>query len=135
MNKKIRGAEKGIKFRSRLEEKIYNELKSQKISFAYEPETITLVEGFYPEVPFYLDSMLRKTKVRSITYTPDFKATINGYTVYIEAKGFANDIYPLKRKLFLKYLNGKKHHIFAEVHNVRGLKSTIIKINQLNESV
>ena len=131
MNKKIRHAEPGIKFRSKLEERIAGELKSQGISFRYEPEKISLVEGFHCDVPFFIDSILHKEKVRAITYTPDFKAIINGYTVYIEAKGYANDIYPLKRKLFLKYLRGKERHIFAEVHNVRGLKNTIIKINQL----
>jgi len=41
-------------------------------------------------------------KVRDITYTPDF-VDINGKWI-IEVKGFANDVFPIKWKLF-------KHHL------------------------
>ena len=121
----------GLRFRSILEKKVAEELANQGISYEYESEKVILMEGFVPKLSFYVDSIEHKEKVRAITYTPDFKITLNGYTVYIEAKGWPNDRYPMKKKLFLKHLQSCSSCIFAEVHSLRGLKNTLIKINKL----
>ena len=49
---------------------------------------------------YYINNTM---KVRAITYTPDF-IDPNGKWI-IEVKGFANDVFPLKWKLFKNYLN------------------------------
>ena len=41
-------------------------------------------------------------KFRDITFTPDFVDPINQWI--IEVKGFANDVFPVKWKLFKKHL-------------------------------
>lgn len=120
-----------VRFRSVLEKKVAEELINQGISYEYESEKVILMEGFVPKLPFYVDSTEHNEKVRAITYTPDFKISLNGYTVYIEAKGWPNDRYPMKKKLFLRHLQSCSGCIFAEVHSLRGLKNTLIKINKL----
>jgi hypothetical protein len=132
-NKKIANAQSTPAFRSKLEKKIYDELIALGIQPKYESERIILMEGFYPSKQFYIDSMEHKEKVRSITYTPDYKILVNGYTVYIEAKGWPNDRYPMKKKLFLKYLEAHPECVFAEVHSIIGLRNTLRKINELDE--
>lgn len=135
MNKKVRNANglvyDGITFRSKFEMSVYKELKKQNIVFNYEPEKITLQNGFKPVSPYYIDSVEHWEKVRAITYTPDFIARIGKYTVYIEAKGWETDRYIVKRKMFLDKIKNSKYSIFIEVHTIRGLKNSILKINSL----
>lgn len=135
MNRKVINADHrvydGIKFRSKFEVSIYKELKKQNIEFKYEPEKIVLQEGFKSLNPYYIDSMEHWEKVRAITYTPDFIAKIDDYTVFIEAKGWETDRYIVKRKMFLNKLKDEKNSIFIEVHTIRGLKNSILKIKSL----
>jgi len=110
-NKKVRNATtqvyKGIKFRSKLELFTYMKLEDAGIKALYEEQKFTLMEGFRYEQQSIEPSNKRATKgeyinntdkVRDITYTPDF-VDPNGKWV-IEVKGFANDVFPLKWKLF-----------------------------------
>lgn len=135
MNRKVRNADyrvyDGIEFRSKFEMSVYKELKKQNIEFKYEPEKITLQNGFKPASPYYIDSAEHWEKVRAITYTPDFIAKIDNYTVYIEAKGWETDRYIVKRKMFLDKIKDDKYSIFIEVHTIRGLKNSILKIKSL----
>ena len=52
------------------------------------------------------------TKVRAITYTPDF-VDPQGQWI-IEVKGFANDVFPLKWKMFKQHImqNGLEYKLF-----------------------
>lgn len=135
MNRKVKNADyrvyDGITFRSKFEMSVYKELKKQNIEFKYEPEKITLQNGFKPASPYYIDSAEHWEKVRAITYTPDFIAKIDNYTVYIEAKGWETDRYIVKRKMFLDKIKDDKYSIFIEVHTIRGLKNSILKIKSL----
>ena len=135
MNRKVTNADPhfydGIKFRSKLEIGVYKELKKQKVEFEYEPKKIVLQEGFKPVNPYYIDSMEHWEKVRAITYTPDFIAKIDTYTVYIEVKGWETDRYVVKKKMFLNKIRNEKDSIFIEVHTIRGLKNSLIKIKSL----
>lgn len=92
-NKKVRNATKveidGIKFRSKLEAYTYKKLKEANLEAEYEPHTYTLLPAFN----------FHDKKVRPITYLPDFV----GDNFIIECKGFPNDAFPIKEKLF-KYL-------------------------------
>ena len=114
-NKKVRNATakvyKGIHFRSKLELFTYLKLEEAEIPVLYEKRKFELLEGFhFPHTSMepnthkeYVDNT---TKVRSITYTPDF-VDPNGKWI-IEVKGFANDVFPLKWKLFKQYIMQNK---------------------------
>ena len=110
-NKKVRNATakvyKGIKFRSKLELFTYKKLEEADIKALYEKKKYVLQEGFrYPsEVyePHKTKGYVSTTaKIRDITYTPDF-VDPNGKWI-IEVKGFANDVFPVKWKMFKDYL-------------------------------
>lgn len=129
-NKKIRNATqssfKGITFKSQLEKSIYNTLLQQGFEPQYEPTTFTLWEGFEPITPYYdketdkqktkrlsdgIDTriskiLIQKTgKIVGIRYTPDFYFKYKDLNVYIEAKGIENDVFYIKKKMFIKYLD------------------------------
>lgn len=80
----------GIKFRSKLETYTYKKLKEANIYTEYEKHKYELLPSF-----LYLNK-----KIRAITYLPDFV----GNNFIIECKGFPNDAFPLKKKLFEYYL-------------------------------
>lgn len=142
-NKKIKNATStsynNITFKSKLEVSCYKKLETSGLSFSYEAEKITIWEGLkITRTTVYLPD--KKTKLlvpkinfknRSITYTPDFKIIYNEYVIYIDAKGFANDVYPIKKKMFFQYLDKMDNHIFFEVHSVKQMIGTIEIIKNL----
>ena len=93
-NKKVRNATQitldGILFRSKLEAYCYEQLKAAGIKAGYETQRFTLIHSF----------KFNGETVRAMTYTPDFI----GDEFIIECKGYANDAFPLKWKLFKFYL-------------------------------
>lgn len=122
----------GISFKSTMESRVYNKLLDFGITPEYESEKIVLVKGFKPNHGWFEDGKLQNSKVRDLTYTPDFKFKIGDYTVYLEVKGFITDRYPLKRKMFLKYLNtDRQKTIFAEIKTIKGLLRTINQIQTI----
>lgn len=154
-NKKIRNAthssSKGITFKSQLEKSIYNTLLQLGFEPQYEPTTFTLWDGFEPITPYYdketdkqkikrlsdgIDTrtskiLIQKTgKIVGIRYTPDFYFKYNDLNVYIEAKGIENDVFYIKKKMFIKYLDnlytekGKKS-IYFEVYTKKQLLQAI----------
>ena len=140
-NKKIRNATEvtydGITFKSKLECSLYKVLKEEGFNVSYEKDTFILIPGFRPTVTFYKRSKSRVfkldlSKIRPVTYTPDFTIDTDNGIYFIEAKGIENDVYPLKRKLFRKYLEENsldKYTAFFEVHTKKELLQviTIIK--------
>jgi len=102
----------GIEFQSSLESYCYTRLKAEGLDFAYEGESLTVLPAF-KYVGTYLKSTTGKEEmsdytgksVRAITYTPDFVSHTHRFI--IETKGFvpSNHSFPLRWKLFLKYLN------------------------------
>lgn len=118
MNKKVRNAtpneHNGLKFKSKLEYRFYNLLKDAGYDPGYEKDTFILQPGFYPTLPSYDVNYNYKTKqrifglsrfkVRPITYTPDFTFYIGEILIVIEVKGRENDVFPLKKKLFRKWM-------------------------------
>ena len=154
-NKKIRNAticrNSNITFKSVLEKSIYNTLLQQGFEPQYEPTTFTLWEGFEPITPYYdketdkqkikrlsegIDTraskiLIQKTgKIVGIRYTPDFYFKYNDLNVYIEAKGIENDVFYIKKKMFIKYLDnlytekGEKS-IYFEVYTKKQLLQAI----------
>ena len=120
MKKKIRRRKKGpvrakkvtfdgIKFASGLEKYMYIALKKAKIKAKYEGKTYIVQKGF----EFKNESYERQSngkgdlvnrglkKVLPIKYTPDFVSD----SFIIECKGRANESFPLRWKMFKKYVN------------------------------
>ena len=109
-----------IKFKSLAEVMVYKTLIQQGFSPQYEQETFIIWEGYKPTITFFTkNSFKRKNKnieiisentakdnriITNITYTPDFTFMYNGIKVIIEVKGFQNDVFPYKFKMFRKHL-------------------------------
>lgn len=113
-NKKILNAEECTfndkKFKSKLERSAYMVFRSLGIDVEYELEPYVLLEGWCPKVKTIIHGDDNKTKkgsnkkIMDWKYTPDFVFTKNDKKYFVEMKGFGNDTLPLKRKMFIKYL-------------------------------
>ena len=98
----------GINFASGLERYMYMALKKAKIKAQYEGECFTLLEGFEFTSPAYERQSNGKgefvnrgnRKILPIKYTPDFV----GEGFIIECRGRANESFPMRYKLFKKYV-------------------------------
>jgi hypothetical protein len=105
----------GINFASGLERYMYMALKKAKIKAEYEGNTYTLLEGF----DFTSESYERQSngkgdftnrgnkRILPIRYTPDFI----GSDFIIECKGRANESFPMRWKLFKKYISENEPQI------------------------
>ena len=105
----------GITFASGLEKYMYIALKEANIHADYEGCTFTLQEGFMFDVESYerqsngKGSMVNRgnKKILPIKYTPDFVSS----SFVIECKGRANESFPIRWKMFKKYVNHKMKHV------------------------
>lgn len=141
VNKKIRNAAPtslgNINFKSTIERTVYKTLIELGITPQYEGLTYTLSPSVRPSVtPYYTRRVNRKTHLKelsldmspisSITYTPDFTFELNGIFVIIEVKGFVNDVFPVKRNLFRKYLeSANTPTMFFEIRSKKELMKAI----------
>lgn len=141
-NKKIKNASPleydGISFKSKLEKMAYQTLKENNLPVEYEPQKFIIWEGFKPTVPFYNKDtktrMLRQEtkKIIDISYTPDFIVRYNSYLVILELKGFENNVYPLKKKIFRKWLEeNEPKSIYFEIYTKKQLLQAIDIIKNL----
>ena len=150
-NKKIRGAKKhlyeDIMFDSKLEVSCYKLLKEANIQFTYNSLTMTLLESFrLDKVNYYqagpknrwfqqvLTKKGEKLKLPSIKYTPDFIIDTDNNYIIIETKGFENDVYSYKRKLYftlLEEITTNKNIYFFEPRTVRQIKESILVIKEI----
>jgi hypothetical protein len=142
-NKKIKNATSteydDIKFKSKLEVTIYKTLKEKGLNPLYECNKFILQEGFRPSKPHYVKGVCPKTangyaKIIQITYTPDFTVEYNDKLLFIEAKGKQNDSYPIKRKLFLNYLDKLPNAYFMEVYSKKDLLESLKQFEQYEQS-
>ena len=140
-NKKIKNATKkeynGIQFKSLLEVMAYKTLLQEGFEPHYEPTKYSIWRGFKPEVPCYKPNKegnleIQTNKIIDITYTPDFlfMAPDNKTVIILELKGFQNDTYPLKEKMFRGYLedlykNYNQPTIFFQIKNKKQLLEAI----------
>ena len=141
-NKKIRNATpkefNGIKFKSILEVMVYKTLLSVGFEPLYEKNKFVIWQGLYPSVPFYDKDTttrmlkLNKKKIIDITYTPDFTFEYNKRLIIIEVKGFENDVFPVKKKLFRKSLEETHPEaLFFEIYTKKQLLQAIEIIKKL----
>ena len=111
----------GIKFASGLERYKYQALKKAKIKVVYEGATFEVSKGFEFTNTSYERTgngkgefkQRGRKKILPIKYTPDFIGYINGaeYHYIIECKGRANESFPLRWRMFKKYVNHKMKHV------------------------
>lgn len=95
-NKKVKNATPltydNIDFKSKLEVYCYKTLKESKVPVEYEKTKFQILDSF----------TYNNEKIRGMVFTPDFV----GDDFVIECKGFMNDAFPLRWKLF-------KHHLYS----------------------
>ena len=105
----------GINFASGLEKYMYIALQKAKIKAKYEGQTYVLQEAFAFETDSYErqangkgDMVNRgQKKILNIKYTPDFVSD----SFIIECKGRANESFPIRWKMFKKYVNDNLKHV------------------------
>ena len=124
-----------ITFASGLEKYMYLALKEAKIQNKYEGETFVLQEGFM----FSNESYERQSngkgdmvdrggkRILPIKYTPDFVSD----SFIIECKGRANESFPLRWKMFKKYVSKHLPHVIIyKPQNQKQCDETIKHIQQ-----
>ena len=144
-NKKIKNAKScvydNIQFKSQLESRLYKLLKEKGFDVKYEEYTYTLCPSFKPEIPFYNKTKVKgfhldNKIVRAITYTPDFTFLYKDLFVIVEAKGFENDSFPIKKRLFRYYLeNNIKNAVYLEVRSQRELLTALKELENYGEKL
>ena len=128
----------GITFASGLERYMYQVLKKNKIHAMYEGATFVLQEGFM----FDNESFERQSngkgdmvnrgskKILNIKYTPDFVSD----TFIIECKGRANESFPIRWKMFKKYVKENLPHVtLYKPQNQKECDKVIELINERNK--
>lgn len=112
----------GIKFRSKLEVYTYKKLREAGIDADYEQHRFELLPAFVA---------LSGKKYRAMTYLPDFV----GKNFIIECKGFPNDSWPLRKKLFeYALVRDKLKYDFYEVHTQKEVDALVLNLkNQQHE--
>ena len=128
----------GITFASGLERYMYQALKKAKIQADYEGCTFTLQEGFMFGVESYErqsngkgDMVNRGSKkILNIKYTPDFVSD----SFIIECKGRANESFPIRWKMFKKYVKENLPHVtLYKPQNQKECDKVIELINERNK--
>ena len=105
----------GIQFASGLEKYMYVALKKAKIKSKYEGQTYIIQEGFEFDNKSYerqangKGQMVNRgsKKILPIKYTPDFISD----SFIIECKGRANESFPIRWKMFKKYVKANLKHV------------------------
>ena len=107
----------GITFASGLEKYMYMSLRKAKIKAAYEGITYEIFPGFMFDNESYERQANGKgdlvnrgcKKILGIKYTPDFIGLTDEFI--IECKGRANDTFPMRWKLFKKFVKDNLSHV------------------------
>ena len=125
-NKKVKNAVKveqdGIKFDSRLEQYAYNAFKAAGINFEF-------------QVVYLLQEKFRygTEAIRPITSRIDFFIPLR--TLFVDTKGYANDVAPLKYKLLKKVLydqfNAGLHPILPRIEMPKNKKEVDVLVNRI----
>ena len=128
----------GITFASGLERYMYQVLKKAKIKAIYEGQTFVLQEGFM----FNNESFERKSNgkgdmvnrgqknILNIKYTPDFVSD----SFIIECKGRANESFPIRWKMFKKYVKENLPYVtLYKPQNQKECDKVIELINERNK--
>jgi len=135
---KVKNAKKSIydgkEFKSNLELYCYKQLEQSEILVEYEENTFTIFPAMVYPLACYEGTQKKLynkgSKIRPITYTPDF-VDPNGKFI-IETKGYANESFPLRWKLFKKHLKDNNYHyVLFMPRNKKQVDETVELIKQL----
>lgn len=127
----------GIQMKSKAELMVYRTLMSRGIVPIYEGETFTYWKGMKPTIPFYdisKDRRLRRNmkKLIDMKYTPDFVFMYRGTKVIIEVKGFENDQFSIRKKMFRRYLETVGYPVvYAEIFTKRQLMEFLDELDRI----
>ena len=131
---KVKNAKKssydGKNFQSNLELYCYKQLELAEILVDYEEHTFTIFPAtVYPQACY--EGTTKKlynkgSKIRPITYTPDF-VDPNGKFI-IETKGYANESFPLRWKLFKKHLKDNDHRYVLFMPRIKKQVDEVVEI-------
>tara|TARA_B100000085_G_C18552449_1_gene516463 strand:- start:82 stop:441 length:360 start_codon:yes stop_codon:yes gene_type:complete len=106
---------------------MYKVLKDIKAPFTYEGQTYVIVDGYYFPNESYEKTPSKKflhnvgeKNILPIKYTPDFVDKQYPPRFIIECKGHPNDSFPLRWKLFKKFL--VENNITAKLYMPRNQK-------------
>tara|TARA_R110000744_G_scaffold83626_1_gene163773 strand:- start:690 stop:1121 length:432 start_codon:yes stop_codon:yes gene_type:complete len=135
---KVKNAKKstydGHEFQSNLELYCYKELEKANIPVEYEAYTFTIFDALlYPQACY--EGTAKKlynkgSKIRPITYTPDFVDPRGKWV--IETKGYANESFPLRWKLFKKHLKDNNlNYVLFMPRNKKQVDEVVELIKQL----
>lgn len=109
-----------IKFRSKLEMYTYKKLREARINADYEQHRFELLPAFVA---------LSGKKYRAMTYLPDFV----GKDFIIECKGFPNESWPLRKKLFeYALVRDNLKYDFYEVHTQKEVDALVLNLKEKN---
>jgi hypothetical protein len=123
----------GINFASSLEKRMYIALKENNLFDKYEKEVFQLIDGFvFPNNSFEKQGNgkgdyknMGNKKILGIKYTPDF----TGSDYIIETKGRANESFPIRYKLFKRWLiENKDTRDLYKPQNQKDIEETIKQI-------
>ena len=125
---------KGHEFKSNLELHCYKKLEEAKVPIKYEEQTFTIFPAtIYPQACYEGTTKRlynKGSKIRPITYTPDFVDPKGKFI--IETKGYANESFPLRWKLFKKHLKENNHHyVLFMPRNKKQVDEVVELIKQL----
>ena len=141
---------KGIKFKSNLEKTCYEALFVAGFNPSYESKQYQIVDSFkLKQGKYYYPKLIKKkpkklyklvlseSNINGIGYTPDFYFVYNNYHIFVETKGRQNESYPLRKKLFLLYLEKiskerKFNYYFFEPHSKKDIIEMIETLKHLN---
>jgi len=142
-NKKILNTRRvlydNIQFRSKLEVTCYKRLVIAGFTPLYEPHRFSLIEKLVLDrVQYFCPYKEKKLKkygpyprdLMGISYTPDFYILYKNIHIYFDTKGHPNDVYPLKKKMFLRKLEelaaeSDEYYMFFEPHNIGQIQTSI----------
>jgi len=135
---KVKNAKKstydGHNFQSNLELYCYKQLKRASVDVEYEATTFTIFPALvYPQACY--EGTTKKlynkgSKIRPITYTPDFVDPDGKFI--IETKGYANESFPLRWKLFKKHLKDtNQQYVLFMPRNKKQVDEVVELITQL----
>lgn len=128
-NKKVRNAQpcefNGIQFKSLLEKNCYIELRRAGFKVDYEPEKFVLFKGERVTKPYLhykagIETLETDKKILDMTWSYDFLITKDNGDMYVfEAKGFENDMFPLKLKMFRQAMENLPYKAIIMVNSKR----------------
>lgn len=129
---------KDIEFKSHLELYMFKLLELNNLKFQYEGKSFEVLPSFTDTNNLYAKhnkSFIQrgKRKVIGVKYTPDFLIYVNNDIRFvIETKGRPNESFPIRIKMFRKYIsdNGFNWDIFIPT-NQKQCEETIELIKQI----